>query len=282
MTVKNEVAVPVLVPAPYQHLVLGVFGFRPSEELVQVASHLASGTDAQLHLVRLLLDWEYRVAHDAKAELQELAERYNADAGVVLTSRSHPYRSEQLSEFVDSFPDACVIVPTDTTFSIADDLLGSTAAELIRDTRRPIIGVGSNVVIDRPVEQVVAPLDGTAFSTEILPEAARWAQALRVPLWLVQVINADVRSEPGLESGWVRHQAERLSGSGIDVEWEVLHGSHPAKALLQWLHAGPHTLTALATHAPHGVRTFFTPSVADQLLHLSPGPVVVELPESAL
>jgi nucleotide-binding universal stress UspA family protein len=281
MTVKNEVAVPVLVPAPYQHLVLGVFGFRPSEELVQVASHLASGTDAQLHLVRLLLDWEYRVAHDAKAELQELAERYNADAGVVLTSRSHPYRSEQLSEFVDSFPNACVIVPTDTTFSIADDLLGSTAAELIRDTRRPIIGVGSNVVIDRPVEQVVAPLDGTAFSTEILPEAARWAQALRVPLWLVQVINADVRSEPGLESGWVRHQAERLSGSGIDVEWEVLHGS-PAKALLQWLHAGPHTLTALATHAPHGVRTFFTPSVADQLLHLSPGPVVVELPESAL
>jgi hypothetical protein len=51
---------------------------------------------------------------------------------------------------------------------------------------------------------------------------------------------------------------------------------------LQWLHVGPHTLTALATHAPHGVRTFFTPSVTDQLLQLSPGPVVVELPESAL
>ena len=71
-------------------------------------------------------------------------------------------------------------------------LLGSTTAELVSRPGRTTLVYGPRAEPPAEISRVVACVDGSEFSDQSVEEAARRSKALRVALWIVQVVPPDL------------------------------------------------------------------------------------------
>jgi len=146
---------------------------------------------------------------------------------------------------------------------------------------RPVLLVGPSV--DRGAWQsahwfahgnLLVPLDGSKTAEAMVPIAADWAAMLDLRSWVVQVLPAPEGAVPGrdTESAYVRAQAKRMDHRGSEAQWEVLHATNVADALV--MHAGrlPASLVAMSTHGRTGLARVVLGSVALRVVHESPCP----------
>lgn len=161
--------------------------------------------------------------------------------------------------------------------------IGSIAESVVRRVTTPVILVGpkaQGVVEDDP--RVVVPVDGSEHAEAALAPAAELAAALGGEVWVVTVVSRSQQEQAGailgaelgvLESAYVRRLARSI---GKDAQWEVLHGSDPAAAILDFAH--PDGVVVTSTHGRSGLGRLFAGSVAMEIVAGSHRPVVVLRP----
>jgi nucleotide-binding universal stress UspA family protein len=140
-------------------------------------------------------------------------------------------------------------------------------------------------------ERILVPLDGSPRAEQALPVAARLAQAAGGSVVLVQVVSpptdfggglapAPLLTEQIIEyelaeaSDYLKMMACSLTFEGIDTTTEVLFGS-PAQHILATAQARAADLIVLCSHGRTGFMRWVLGSVAHQLIHHSPVPVLV-------
>jgi nucleotide-binding universal stress UspA family protein len=133
---------------------------------------------------------------------------------------------------------------------------------------------------------VVCGLDGSSSAEGMLAEAAGWAHALRVPLWLVQAVEGAPALETSdgaeladsTEARYLQAQVDRLAAAGVEASPDVVHDRHPGAALVGWLNAQPGTMTVLATHGRTGLAAVELGGTAGAVVRNATGPVVLRRP----
>jgi nucleotide-binding universal stress UspA family protein len=166
----------------------------------------------------------------------------------------------------------------------SEPLLGSVAEAVLRDVSTPVLLIGPHADVDRFTLSgtIEVPVDGSALSEGVLPIAASWAIVYHLGLRVVTVVSATLtepeRLETWMESGYVRHIAEKLQRDvEKSVDFDVLHGRDIADRVLD--DAARHaTLLAVATHGRTGVARLAAGSVAMALVHRSTLPVLAYRP----
>jgi nucleotide-binding universal stress UspA family protein len=140
-------------------------------------------------------------------------------------------------------------------------------------------------------ERMLVPLDGSPRAEQALPVAARLAHAAGGSVVLVQVVSpptdfggglapAPLLTEQVIEddlaaaTDYLKMVACSLTFEGIDTTTEVLFGS-PAHHLLATAEARAADLIVLCSHGRTGFTRWVLGSVAHQLVHHSPVPVLV-------
>jgi nucleotide-binding universal stress UspA family protein len=166
---------------------------------------------------------------------------------------------------------------------VARAVMGSIAESFLRTLDRPALVVGPNVTDDAILTgRIVACIDGSRESERTIEPARRWAAALDLPLWLMEV------GEPGrrgrqpeavtsgdmVESGHVAGLAGRLGGVKA---WDVLHDKDPAHALVAMAATAtePTALLVMATHGRTGWDRLRLGSVTTATVHAATVPVLV-------
>ncbi len=169
---------------------------------------------------------------------------------------------------------------------------GSIAEAIVRRVDRPVLLLGpqADPSISTGLSRIVVPVDGSATSEAALRPASILAEILKLPLWVVTVVSlgeqraatAQLGSEAAAaESGYVRLLARQAAEShDIDAEFEVLHISEPADAILDF--AQPDGLVVMSTHGKSGLARLFAGSVTTSVVARSAHPVVVLRPEPGL
>ena len=147
--------------------------------------------------------------------------------------------------------------------------------------------------------QVLVPLDGSGMAEAVLPLAATLARSMSGSLTLASVVADGIIARPldgvfpttpGTWEGYAREAelareylnniAERLRAEKLVVETVVLEGA-PAHAIVDYAAGHPHVkLIAMATHARTGIGRLVLGSIAEQILHDSPVPVMLVHPAS--
>ena len=165
-------------------------------------------------------------------------------------------------------------------------LTESLAAELLADGL-PIVIVGPRAIARPNDLPVVACLDGSPESEQVIPFAAEWAMGLRVPLMLLIV------ARPLLDSLPLRSSADpsrfdpetilrrvdastRMQWPDIDVHSHLL--SYPwnvADALTIYLDRNPAQLFAVATHLRNDWARLVHPSTTARIVHQLAAPILV-------
>ncbi len=237
----------------------------PAELLSVVDSDVQSGT-LRTHLLDLVrqsgppvISSEVTQARDVAGEIGRRI-RSRTGAVVVMNSRGPRRTSGVLTE--------------------------SLAAELLADGL-PIVIVGPRAIARPNDLPVVACLDGSPESEQVIPFAAEWAMGLRVPLMLLIV------ARPLLDSMPLRSSADpsrfdpetilrrvdastRVQWPDIDVHSHLL--SYPwnvADALTIYLDRNPAQLFAVATHLRTDWARLVHPSTTARIVHQLAAPILV-------
>ena len=178
-------------------------------------------------------------------------------------------------------------------------LMGSVARSVLQRSDDPVVALGPSA--DNPgwsprprnwpeplsVSRIVACVDGSTTSEQVLPLAAAWAQALDMSLTIVTVIEdapAPIRKERGpsrygghpdadsyieqLVSDW----HTQLPGTDGEVVRDPLG---PASGMRAHLDQRPAGLVALTTHARSGVQRVLLGAAAASIVHASVAPCLV-------
>jgi nucleotide-binding universal stress UspA family protein len=157
--------------------------------------------------------------------------------------------------FLADRPDALLVMSTHARGLVAERVLGSVSEAVLARARRPVLLVGPQV--DR---QEAGRLDtlvvgvGPAPQEAIVAGVAAWQRSFHGrPPWLVDVLDSNTakavaRSDGDLlERNHVRHTVRALEARGTACEWDVLHGEHPADALIHFAESIDGAVLALAS-----------------------------------
>jgi len=140
-------------------------------------------------------------------------------------------------------------------------------------------------------ERIVVPLDGSPRAEQSLPVAARLAHAAGGSVVLVQVVSPPtdfgggwapvpllteqvIEDELAEATDYLKTVAGSPTFGGIDTTTEVMFGS-PAQHILATAEARAADLIVLCSHGRTGFTRWVLGSVAHQLAHHSPVPVLV-------
>lgn len=261
------------------------FAERALRPAVAIAARLGTG---RLLLVRCTPD----DVDEARRHLDDRAEQF---AGVVdvdtrIVGAGEP--AEHVLAAVSAEPDAMLCMATRGRTSLGAALLGSTAADIVRGSDRPLVLVGpasQTVLLPGERGHLLVCSDGSGFSNAVVPVAAQWCDRLDLHPWLTEVVGPDEDPEPAREPVPNREVAAatarlgELAAAFTDpgaVGVEVLHGS-PGQSIPWLAERLPAALIAIATHGRTGLDRVTMGSVATQIVRHAPCPVLVTRPVTA-
>ena len=195
---------------------------------------------------------------------------------------------------------ACVVcLSTHGRGRLGGAVVGSVARSILQRVAEPMLALGPSA--DNPgwsprprswpeplsVRRIVACVDGSATSEQVLPIAAAWARALEMSLTIVTVVeDAPPPIRPDREHRRYGEQAdpqryvealvEQWAPNAAGVDGEVLRDPiGPAGGLRLHLDRRPAGLVALTTHARSGVQRALLGATAADIVHASVAPCLV-------
>lgn len=169
---------------------------------------------------------------------------------------------------------------------LARALLGSVAEDVLQRITDPVLLVGPHTRPDSsPVAgRLMVCLDGSHNGEAILPVAAAWAREFGIEPYFVQALDPNTERAlraaglPGgdvYEDAYLARVASRLYDEGVPVNWDVLHSTRPAAAIIDHASHRDASLLALSTHGRTGLGRIAIGSVALQVVHDSHCPALV-------
>jgi nucleotide-binding universal stress UspA family protein len=246
-----------------------------SDRALVAARALASWAGAGLDLVTVA---KLASRDDVEAQLAALVRDIGETATwrIVETS-AHP--EEALLTELRRSDKALWCVGSHARGALGELVFGSLSEDLVRHGHVPVVLVGPHAD-GVPTGRVLAvTLDGSEQSEAILPAAADAAAALGMTLRLLQVVEPEcgVMSSDVPETVYLARAAANMpSIDPAAVDYDVLHGGHPARDIVGYVAAQPDVgMIALATRALRGDERLLHGSSAFDIAHRASVPVLI-------
>jgi nucleotide-binding universal stress UspA family protein len=214
----------------------------------------------------------------AKAHLEQLAKQLGGKVDVELAVTEDRSAAPSIVAAAER-RGATICMATHGRSGIGHALLGSVAEETLRLGRRPVILVGphsTGEAPEAPEPKLIVTVDGSEVSEAALPVAKEWGARLGRPVQVVQVIDPASLPVDGTdvaETSYVARTARDLHAPG-PPDFEVLHGDHPAEAIVDHARYGVEMIV-MATHGRGGLPRAVLGSVAMRVVHDATCPVLV-------
>ena len=265
----------------YRHVVVPLDGSERAKVAMGPAADLAWRCDADLVVVHSVDVLDEPLS---EATLRERADSLGLDEVEVVIDDRRP-AAEAVAAVVDARGDAVVCMATHG-HGATERVVGTVAEAVLRRTAAPALLVGPRYEGGHRLGAgpVIACIDGSRLSEAVVPLAARWATLVDAGLWVVSVVDpagvaAAARAAPGGDLDEASH-VHRMADAARPivegrVDWEVLHGRHPAAELLEFAEHHPGALLAVATHGRSGLSRVAMGSVAMSVVHGAREPVLV-------
>lgn len=263
-------------------LVVPLDGSTSAWRAFEVSLVLARRLGCDIRLVEVVPDPEH--VREARDRLDgEVGRRDDIDVAVAIDVRlSGGTVADELAAIDAEFANAVVVMSSHGKGRSAA-IVGSVTEDLLRRVTGPVVLVGPRVEVGELGGPVVVSVDGSDESETALAVAADWASWLDVTPWIVHVTSPDpARSLDGdvVETAYPSRLALRLAEqSGRPVEYDELHGRHPADAVTEYATRHGASMIVASSHGRSGLSRLTMGSVTAGFVRHATCPVtVVRLP----
>ena len=266
----------------YDEIIACLDGSSLAEKILPLARGLTASTGGRLTLLRVVERMDELAGEEEY--LRDCARQYRAE----LRFRVASDPAAAILAELDRDAHAIAALTTHGRSAWMEAILGSVALRVVREAKRPVIIFRSFDAREAPkrITMVVVALDGTRFAERIIPYAVKTAQGLSTRLLLVQALpihpeimpSVEHESSDFLESSYLhRKAAEIKENSGVETEWEVLHGE-PGDAICRYVSDLPEAMLAVTTHARTPLSRLVLGSVAATCLRRAGVPLLLYWP----
>ncbi len=207
--------------------------------------------------------------------------------------------AEMIAAHAEELDDCLLCMSTHGRGRLSGAVVGSVARSVLQRSRKAMIALGP--IADNPgwspppgnwpeplsVPRIVACVDGSETSEQVLPLAAAWARALGMALSILTVITDAPepirperhRSPYGLgvdPQSYIDALVKQLQGRVDDVDGVVVRDPiNPAEGIRTHLGQRPAGLVAMTTHARSGMRRALLGADAARIVYASDVPCLV-------
>jgi len=265
----------------YDHIIVPFDGSTRSREVADAAADLTTRLDS--HLV-LLTSGDVG-NHEALSVVKGRAMRMS-DEKLDFWVDAQRRPAAAVAESVHYRPTSLVAMHTHARTGVDRAVFGSIAEQVLRATDVPVLLFGPkwSARATFEVNEVVAAVDLSTLSDEVLPLAATWSRGLQVPCTLVHVPPGGGRGRHRHRDADTDHDAveRRLAALVAEVRpyvmavgFEVLDDGDPAERLVARAAAHAGSVLVLATHNRAGLDRMTSGSVTIAVARSCPAPVLV-------
>jgi nucleotide-binding universal stress UspA family protein len=270
----------------YRHVLVPLDGSELAAGAVSTGLALAARFGAELHTISAATDdkdADRLRAHAASAVGLDYAD----DRIRVVVGGTPAAVIERRARELES---ALVCMSTHGRGRVIGAAMGSAARSIVQRLRAPLIAVGPSaergpVFVSRKspaplpvplsVPRLVACVDGSEPSEQVLPVASTWARALGMSLSIVMVVDAPAPYHPEAHA-YIARLAEHWQHDGPDVSGDILADPlSPADGVRAHLDIHPAGLVAVTTHAREGLRRLRLGATAANIVRVSVAPTLV-------
>lgn len=218
------------------------------------------------------------------------------DSSVSVVTGGAP--AEAIARRAEELGSCLVCLSTHGRGRLSGAFVGSVATSLLQSSPDAVVALGPSA--DRPgwspsprwepplsVSRIVACVDGSDTSEEVLPAASAWARALGMSLTIVTVVedapppirperNVSRYGSNGDPERYVDELVQRWQGTALDVNGRVIRDPlGPASGLRTHLDEEPAGLVAVTTHARSGMQRVILGAATSSIVHASVAPCLV-------
>jgi nucleotide-binding universal stress UspA family protein len=278
MTETDVHGADVLHPVVPRHVVVPLSAHWDAQRALPAAIWLATRAQAPVSLLTVAFDASS--VESRHAELERIGDDLRA-RGLDVTTRVR--RTEEVAaaivEEARLRPGSVICMPSHGPGRLAELAIGTVTQDVVDHAPGPILFVGPHVETVDPPRRLVAAVDDRAPSLRAVSLVDHWARAFHLEVELVEVLGRRVATQfvPGdvVESATLQGYAQTLRAHGLEPSWDVLHGRDRSAAIADHVRGRGGSLVVVGTHARHGIPRLAQGSVAMQIVHHSPVPVVV-------
>lgn len=308
--------------APYRRITVPLDGTRESEYALRWAADIARRTRCPVDLVHVVTlpsvpavnaasvvaahttDEERATAAQRLTRLADEMTRRGLDAHGIVLDGSAP---SALADHVRATQTDLVVITTHDRGRIEHLLFGSVSESLARHAEVPVLVVhatGQEPSFDVPVDvkRVLLPIDGSAFSEQMIPHAAAFASVMQAevvvlgvlqPVLAVANVMIDTGPDPLVPLSHAPNGAEHdqppapeldqaartiREVSGVTASTVVLSDGQPARAIVDYANHHDVDVIAMTTHGRGAFQRAVAGSVADAVLRHSRVPLLLYRP----
>jgi nucleotide-binding universal stress UspA family protein len=265
----------------YTSVLVPLDGSLNAERALPVAQSVAARCNAPMRLISFVPS--FSLVDERTQVLEETAARCAVSASVDVR-HGRGWAVEDLAAAIDEEPGALVCMSSHGR-GRTGALLGSVAEGVLRGVQGPCLLVGPKCVRDRidAGDRLAIAVDDSPAADEVVGLGGSWAVSFDLEPWIVTSLDpagpAQARAAVGAdhvdENAGVHRLAARLeSDIGREVDWEVLHGKHPAAQISTFAADNDMAVVVMGTHTTKGVRRLAVGSVCAATVHTAPCPVL--------
>lgn len=278
-----------------KHVLVPLDGSELALQAVPTARALARHFDADLHAVTLA-ESEAAAGRARALASATLGVSPDDDRVSVLTSGKP---ADVIADRAKTLGSCVVCMATHGRGRLSGALVGSVARSLLQRSGEPVVALGPSA--DNPgwsprprswpepltVPRIVACVDGTSTSEQVLPLAAVWARTLDMALTILTVVDdspAPIRTDRDQSrygghpdaASYIDDLVQTWDAQVPDTDGEVIRDPiGPASGIRTHLDNRPAGLVAVTTHARSGARRALLGAAAASIVHASVAPCLV-------
>jgi nucleotide-binding universal stress UspA family protein len=271
----------VEVKIVYKRIVVPTTGAGYSWRAVRVGDALATRYGAQLEIYSVVECFGQLFGRENVMRAGVAMEHLTAPTVTVTAEINRDTVAKTIAAHMAAVGNSLAVMAT-AAHGRTEAILGSVSEELLTLTCGPVVLVGPHVdlnSLDLTHDTVVA-VDGSRLSEAALWPATMLSVQLGLRPWITSVLEPTVQMQGDLlDSGYAGHLARRLgAATKRDVEFEVLHDKHPARAIVDFASRLGASFIVATTHGRTGLARMAMGSEAMGIVHESPCPVVLVHP----
>jgi nucleotide-binding universal stress UspA family protein len=257
---------------PFSEILVPLGGRTSNLRALPVANQLARRLGAPIRIVS---------AVDAETDLRErrdLLTKQLDGLGISVLDielRRSPSVADALNEVAAV---GSLVVMTASAVSGAWDLiLGTSTSDVLSYCSAPVLAVGPCCAAGTDFSTFVVSVDGSPESTYAAEVAGELASALGADVTVIQVVEPDLKLPDDLSEVSLVHQVALGMTTVGEKNWDVIHSTHPAAAIVDLASDMPGSVICLGSRGMDRMHQLVFGSTTRKILASSPVPVLVAI-----
>lgn len=295
----------------FKNIAIAIDGSKTSDIALVKAIYLAKKIKATLNIIHVIDAFVYydlasgqnysnfvaakqRLGHEILAKAAKKVAKYDlAFKAQLIENVTDPKKiSEKIVSAIEHLSAEILIMGTQGHRGLKGFFLGSVAGETIRISSVPVLLIGPEANKIKEYKNIICAVDGSKHSQEALLIAINLSKSLAAKLKIIHVVHElPFRLPLGFhlvaEENYLRTQGKHIleTMNVIAQEQEIVcrkklieiknQFQTISQALLEEILKHKSTLIVMGTHGLRGVNRFLLGSVASEIVHTSPVPVLI-------